>query len=133
MTTSSEVIKIARQLVSRTRAGALRWDFDGETDDTFSASSDRFLYIVSTRDNDGEPPFKLQVWKFNELADGTNKNVKLLDVDTIGAFSTSNQAVSALLDAARLSSAGLTGSLAEEVLGDLGGEPDMSEGEGDPF
>jgi len=116
VSTVAELIQIAESLLARTREGALTWGTnDNCGDDEYYAETDRFGYYVGSRDNDGESPYRVEIWRTRP----DEEDIKLLDAVTVNDYFDAQPAVKALVEAARQNLAGLRLSLLEEVEADL--------------
>jgi len=121
MSKRDDVLKIVRTLLAQTRDGSLQWGTNDTTlDDEYVGESERFLYYVGSRDNDGEPPYSLQVWRLMPgLEEGKSENLKLLDVVSLGEFAAVQAPMQELVELVRLKRAGLNESLADEIMQDF--------------
>lgn len=109
-----EAVKIAESLLVKTRANEIEWDKSPEEDE-YRARSTRFTYYIKSRDEDGEPPYRLQVY-----ISGESGNTKVLEVTTTSEDREPVKVFGQLYDLGKRASIGLKGSLSEEVMKDLG-------------
>jgi hypothetical protein len=125
MTDVQEVIKIADSLADKTRDGVISWRRDPDIgDDNYFAETERFFYLLGSRDYDGDPPYTFQVWRYLKSEESTDdhKNLKMLDVVTTDQYVRAHDAVKGLIERARQNVAGLRDSLLDEVMRDLSGD-----------
>lgn len=114
MTQKDEAAAIAESLMAKTADKELTWSDSFESDE-YSAQTARFLYYIKSRDEDGQPPYRLQVM----LKGGDSASV-VLEVMSNSDDAALGVAFRGLYEAAKRSYLGLTDSIANEVLRDLG-------------
>lgn len=108
----NELGSVLDKLLARTDTGDLQWSESGEPTE-YKAESDKFWYYIKTRDEDGIPPFRFQVYRKSA------NPLKLAEEFSVEENGSLLEKFEALHARAFRSAAGLTRELSEEILSDL--------------
>lgn len=108
----NELGSVLDKLLARTDSGDLQWTESGEPTE-YKAETEKFWYYIKTRDEDGIPPFRFQVYRKSESP------LKLAEEFSVDQNQTLLDKFEALHARAFRSAAGLTRELSEEILSDL--------------
>lgn len=112
---TADAFEIIDALARQSESGRLEWTQFGGSDDEYGASTDRFMYYIGSRDDDGLAPYRLQIWKHQVTPDGKAMMIEEFEstVDDL------RSAIERLYRSARGKALGLD-RLKDDILRDLG-------------